>query len=214
MTTTRLQIYNDALLLCGERSLSTLSDNVESRYLLDQVWTNGGINACLEEAQWFFAMRTQMIDYDTSITPQFGYPRAFLKPSDWIRTSSLAADEFFRMPLTRYVDEAGYWYSDVPTIYVRFVSNDANYGNNMSLWPQSFEEFVAVHFAWKVMLKLSTDENKKKEITDLRKHLLLVAKNMCAMAEATKFPPPGTWSISRQRGNNRRDRGNPGSLTG
>lgn len=214
MTATRLSIYNDALLLCGERALSTLTDNVESRYLLDQVWTNGGVQVCLEAGQWFFAMRTQKIDYSPSITPLFGYPTAFLKPADWVLTSALAADEFFRMPLTRYVDEAGYWYTDVQEIYVRFVSNDANYGNNLALWTQSFEEFVAAHFAWKVMLKLSADKEKVDSVFKTREKLKIEALNRSAMAEAEKFPAPGTWSISRQRGNNRRDRGNPGSLIG
>lgn len=214
MTTSRLQLYNDALLIAGERTLATITDNVEPRYLLDQVWTNGGVNACLEEGQWFFAMRTQRIDYEPSIAPLFGYPYAFTKPTDWILTSSLASDEFFRSPLTQYVDEAGYWYSSLQTIYVRFVSNDTNYGNNLALWPQSFEEFVSCHFAYKIILKLSADPRKLDEVIKLRKHLLLEAKSRSAMAEPTKFKPPGMWTLARTRGVNRRDGGGTNNLIG
>ena len=58
MSATRLSLYNDALLSVGQAPLATLTDNVEGRNLLDQVWNNGGVNLCLEEAQWEFAMRT------------------------------------------------------------------------------------------------------------------------------------------------------------
>ena len=210
----RLSLYNDALLIAGERALSSLTENVPPRYLLDQVWQSGGVKTCLEEGQWFFAMRTERIDYEPSITPTFGYAYAFTKPDDWVLTSSLAADEFFRSPLTQYVDEAGYWYSSLQTIYVRFVSNHVNYGMNLALWPQSFSEFVASHLAYKVILKLSSDDKRLEDVIKLRKHLLLMAKSRSAMAEPTKFKPPGMWVLSRTRGVNRRDGGGTGNLIG
>ena len=52
--------------------------------MLDIVFDNGGYDECLSEGQWNFAMRAVQIDYDTNITPSFGYKRAFTKPSDWI----------------------------------------------------------------------------------------------------------------------------------
>ena len=55
--TDRLSLYNDALLLCGERALTSLSEDREPRRLLDQIWNSGGVNVCLAEGQWFFAMR-------------------------------------------------------------------------------------------------------------------------------------------------------------
>jgi hypothetical protein len=203
----RLSIYNDALLICGERALATLSDNVQSRILLDQVWNQNGVLRCLEDGQWFFAMRAEMIDLDPNIHTQFGYPNAFAKPSDWVLTSQVSTDEFFRVPLTRYVDEAGYWYSDLQTIYVRFVSNDPAYGMNLAGWPQTFHDFVAAHFASKVILKLSSDAAKLKEVMDIRSNYLMIAKSRSAMAEPTKFPPPGSWSSARRRGSNRLDGG-------
>ena len=38
---TRLQLYNSALLLLGERNLASLSENREPRRLLDHVWDTG-----------------------------------------------------------------------------------------------------------------------------------------------------------------------------
>lgn len=214
MTATRLTIYNDALLLAGERALASLSENREPRYLLDQVWTNDGVIACLEAGQWNFAMRTVRLDYDPAISPQYGYRRAFDKPTDWVLTSSLCSDEYFRVPLTSYVDEAGLWYCDLDTIYYRYVSSDTNYGLNLSGWPRTFTEFVAAHFAAKIVLKISNDEARLKTILAIREKLLLEAKNKALMSGPTLFPARGNWSQSRNRWGARTDRGNSGSLIG
>lgn len=204
----QLDLYNTALLFCGERFLASLTEAVETRRLLDHVWSTSGVRACLQQGQWAFATRTQQIDYDPSVEPSFGYDRAFTKPEDWVLTTELCSDEFFRNPLLRYVDEAGWWYSDMDTIYVRYVSDDAGYGLNHALWPDAFREFVAAHLASKIILKLSGDEAEEKKIIELREHKLREAKNVAMMAEPTRFPARGEWSRARNRFPNRRDGGN------
>lgn len=208
MTTSRLQIYNTALLMCGERSLASLTENREPRHLLDTVWNNGGVDDCLEEGQWFFAMRADEMGYDTDITPSFGYARAFTKPTDWLLTSAVCSDEFFRQPLLRYSDEAGYWTADIDTIYVKYVSNDVQFGMNLALWTPSFTDFVASHFAYKISFKLTNDEATFNKLIAVRERMKRDAKNKSAMAETTKFSPPGSWSMARLRGSTRRDGGN------
>jgi len=212
--TDKLSLYNDALLLVGERFLASLTEEREPRRLLDQVWNSGGVKYCLEQGQWFFAMRTILIDYDPSIQPSYGYERAFLKPTDWVNTSSISSDEFFRTPLTQYVDEAGFWYASLDSLYVRYVSNDVNYGMNYSLWPDSFREFVAAHLASRIVIKLSNSEAERNNIHALRKELLKNAKSRCAMAESTKFPAQGNWTKSRMRGGGRRGDGGNNNTSG
>lgn len=222
MAADRLSLYNDALLLAGERSLTSISEQNEPRRLLDQVWNNEGIDACLEEGQWMFAMRTVQIDYDPGIEPSYGLARGFDKPTDWILTSALCSDEFFRVPVLQYVDEAGFWYSNLDTLYVRFVSNGASYGNDMSLWPPSFKDFVAAHFASRIILKITNDEarlkmfiNPENPLHSIRGRALLKAKSKCAMASPTSFEAQGQWSRSRTRGVARRDGGGTtGNLIG
>lgn len=214
MPVTRLSIYNDALLFLGERSLSSLTEEREPRRLLDQVWLNDGVDHCLEEGQWYFAMRTIQIDYDPAVTPGFGYQYAFSKPTDWVNTSGLCTDEYFREPLTRYTDEAGYWYADESPLYVRYVSNHAQYGGNYAAWPRSFAEFVAAHFAYKIAFKVGGD-GLRSGMLALRDEMLTRAKNRAAMALPTSFPAQGSWNRSRSRfGGNGRDRGSNGSLIG
>jgi len=220
-TTQQLQLYNDALLVAGERALSTITDDIEARYLLDQVWANGGVRACLEEAQWTFAMRTIQIDYDPSIEPSYGYNRAFVKPDDWVLTAGICSDEFFRVPLLQYIDEAGYWFSSLDTIYVRYVSDDAAYGGDLGNWPKTFWDFVATHFAGRLVLKLANSADRVRLILSpenpragLRYRALMRAKSSSAMANPTAIASQGEWSKARTRGVNRRDGGSSGSLIG
>src|SRR3546814_15137415 len=61
----------------------------------------------------------------------------------------MASDEYFRCPLTSLGarDEGGFWFSDLATIYVRYVSDDASFGLDMSLWPVNFTRLVEAYLA-------------------------------------------------------------------
>ena len=178
---------------------------------MDQVWSTGGVKYVLERGQWNFATRSQQIDYDSGIEPGWGYNRAFDKPDDYCCTRAVACDEYFRAPLTRYVDEGGYWYSDLDTIYVRYVSDDPGYGMNLNKWPETFKEVVAIHFASKIILKLGNDLSEKVRLEKKRDQMLKEAKSASAMQEPPQFPAAGAWSRSRNRFPNRRDGGNNNS---
>lgn len=207
MTVSRLSLYNNALLLCGERALASLTENREPRRLLDQVWDTGGVAKCLEAGQWKFAMRTVMLDYDPNVAPSFGYSRAFDKPTDWVSTSAVCSDPYFRTPLLHYVDEAGYWYAELDRIYVRYVSNDDQYGMNLGRWPGSFEDYVAAFFALRIAQKLTGSTDGVKRLQDLHDSLKKIALNKDAMADPSKRLPPGTWSRARLRNTGRDDLG-------
>lgn len=224
MATTRLSIYNNALMICGVRGLSALSDETEGRRLLDAVWNDGGVDHCLSQGQWRFAIRTQKLDYDASIAPTFGYRRGFEKSTDWLLTAAVCQDEYFYTPLLQYTDEAGVLYSDLDQIYVKFVSNDSGYGGNLALWPPTFTAYVEYYFASRVVFKLSTDETRREYLLGppgrpergAAGGALTTARNRDAISEPTRFFAAGSWVKSRNgRGTgNQRDGGNPNSLIG
>lgn len=224
MATDRLQLYNGALLLCGDLRLSSLSEVREPRYLLDLVWNDGGINFCLEQAQWHFAMRTSLFEYDTNITTQFGFSRGFTKPTDWRITSGIFQDEFMTTPLIDYGDEAGVWYANMDEIYVRYVSNDVAYGLDLSKWPATFTEYVKAYFASKVIHKISKSEPRIQYLLGplgrpdrgLLHQALLTARNRASMALPMTFPTRGSWALSRHAGMRRPfiDGGNTTRLIG
>ena len=222
--TTRLKLYNGALLLCGERFLASLTEEREPRRLLDYVWDKDGIRYCLEQGEWQFAMRSQQIEYDPSTEPPFGYLRAFNKPDDWIATHAVCQDAYFREPLRKYSDEVDVWYADLDTIYVKFVSDDNGYGNNLGGWPQSFCDYVEAYFASQIILKVTSDKQKiqfllgqpgKIDGGELGRQLK-VAKSRAAMTKGSQTPVQGAWNKARSGGTGgpMGDGGTTGSLTG
>ena len=214
MSTSRLEIYNDALVICGERVLASLTEDRKPRRLLDHVWDNDGVDACLERGQWKFAMKAVRLDFDTDVVTDYGYSKPFSKPTDWVLTSAVCSDEFFTAPLLKYTDENDYWYAEIDIIYVKYVSNATDYGLDLSLWPATFADFVAGHFAKKIIRSLTQDAEVKAEVNKEYKERMMLAKNNDAMAGPQQFPAPGNWVNSRYRGRTNNDRGNKGSLIG
>lgn len=198
--TTRLSLYNGALLLIGERKLASLSESREPRRVLDDVWDDGAVDYCLEQGLWNFAMRTVEVSYDPDVTPDFGLAYAFSKPDDWVRTAALCSDEYFNDPVTRYADERDYWFADLDTLYVKYVSNDDEYGNDLSLWPQSFVKYVHAYLAEEICERITQHESKLDGIQRKLKKRLSDARSKDAINAPVKFPPAGGWTSARMRG--------------
>lgn len=211
--TTKLLIFQGALRMCGERKLASLTENRQPRHLLDDEWADGAVDYCLGAGQWKFAKRTVEIASSVGVVPPFGPTKAFEKPSDHIRTTALCSDPYLKVPLLSYTQEQAYWFADVDPIYVSYVSNDASYGGDLSLWPQEFVLFVQAYLAGKIVLTLTQDKEQRKQTLGLERKYLLEAKSSDAMEGATVFPPPGAW-VSARAGRSGRDRGNRGSLIG
>lgn len=210
MSMSKLQIYNMALRLCKERKLAALTDNREGRKLLDDAWgdgsTTGSVRRCLEAGQWAFAIRTSLIDYSPSITPSFGYRYAFDQPTDMVRVAGIFQDEYCTTPLTNYTDERRYWYTDLQTIYVRYVSNNATYGGDLSLWPQMFADTVAADLAHEIVGNLTQGNDAKADVVKEWQYRMKEAKAIDAMNRPTQKLPRGAWLTARGGGDNYRSR--------
>lgn len=201
--TTQLGLYNQALLILGERRLTAIDSPAteKSQIELDVVWDNGAIDYCLEQALWNFAMRSIQLSYDPDTTPPFGLQFAFNKPTDWIRTAALCEDDHFYVPCLDYEDRADFWWSDLNELYIKYVSNDSAYGADLSLWPQSFIKFVAAYLAKEACSRIIVgDKEKRKEVEAIYRTALLDASAKDAINEATKFPAEGNWAASRRTG--------------
>lgn len=195
--TDQLQIYNGALRILKERKLATLAENREPRRLLDDVWSDNYLGTVLEQASWVFATRSVKADYSPSVEPPFGLQYAFDKPSDWVRTVGISSDDRFRQPLLAVQDEAGFWFADIQTIYVRFVSSANNYGGDFSLWPFSFVRYVEHYFAWQIAPRLLKTDNDAKEVERKMNKALAEAKGKDALNDGAQALPAGSWTRSR-----------------
>lgn len=214
MATTRLLLYNAAVLKLGERQLSSITENREPRRVLDVIWDTGFVDYVLEQGLWNFAMRSVALTYSPSSTPAFGLNRAFDKPTDWVRTAALCHDEYFKEPLNQYADEGGFFYAEQDTIYLRYVSNDSNVGGDLSLWPQSFVKFAAATLAAEAAKRITHHEGKVAALEAEVKEEHKKALSKDAMNEPTAFPPRGSWTRSRTGRRSRDDRGGRGNLIG
>lgn len=196
--TTQLELYNAALDHLGQRRLLNLSDEGQALRALNGVWNSGAyIDRMLGQGHWNFATRTVELTYSPSVEPPFGFQYAFDKPEDWIKTSAMACDPHFNT-LLAYNDEAAYWFADQDTIWVKYVSNDNQYGGDLSLWPQSFCDFVEADLAWRASMPISNDKQLRNDMWTLRKRLRAEARSIDGANEAVQYPPAGTWSRSRQ----------------
>lgn len=212
--TTQLAIYNQALIELGERTLSSVSEDIESRRVIDEVYDEV-IAYCLEAGQWNFAIRTVEAASDTGIDPNFGYKEVFAKPSDWVRTVGLSGDEYNALPLVdaQYKDENGAFFTDTTPIYLRYVSNGASYGTDLSKWPESFARFVILEIAYRACKRIPNSSADKEMIGRDRDKARRFALSKDAMNEGVRFPTTGRLVRSRG-GSDTDDRGSRSRFTG
>lgn len=208
---TILSLYNGALKILGEPRLASTSEEREPRRALDDVYADA-VAYCLEAGQWWFASKQVEIDSTPADAPSFGFAYAFVKPSDWVRTMALSADEYFDCPLTRGMDAPEHWYADVDPLYVRYVSDDAAFGGDLTLWPASFTRFVEYELAERICLQITNGKSDFENIVKLKTRAKRDALSKDAMNDVQpKFAPSGSFVQSRMGG---RGRGHvrPGNL--
>lgn len=199
MSTSKLLLYQDACTVLGERKVSTLAENSVMRRRLDSAWDSGVVRGCLSRGLWNHAIRSVQLDYSPSVEPPFGQRRAFDKPTDWVRTAIVASDEYFSNALRKrqILDEGEFWYADIDTIFVRYVSDDASYGMNFGAWPTNFAEFVGASLAHKAAKSTTGSSNEADSIEARVKRLLIRARSTDAMDEPTDEIPSG-WVMARR----------------
>ncbi len=195
--TTMLSLYNGALRNCGERKLASLTEEREPRRLLDDIWDDGAVRYVLELGQWNFGVRTSQLTYSPSVSnPGFGYRYAFDRPTDLVRLIGISGDEYFSMPLTEYQPEGSYFWCDLDTIYLRYISDDDAYGADLSLWPQSFVKLFESYLARELGPRLKNFSDMDRINAEF-KVKLADAKAKDAMEGPSAKSPPGSWVSSR-----------------
>lgn len=202
---TQLQIYNLALNLLKETKLADLTEAREARYVLDDWWSQTR-QWMLEAGFWKFALRSASITQDTLIVPEFGPPLAHNKPDDWVKTYAVSASERFDPLLESWLEEIGNIFCDVTPIYIRYVSNDANYGLDMTKWTARFVQAFAARLAANVCGKVSgSSEGLKDKLDKEADTALSIALSFEAMREPNRRPSEGRWNQARRGRHGRAD---------
>ena len=196
MGASQLSIYNKALRWLEERQCASLSENREPVRLLNVEWTDA-VQTCLYEAYWNFAVREVMVSPDSAQVPQFGFKYSYTKPPDWVRTFQISSDDRFYLLLRRYSDQNNVWYADIPTLYVKYISNDSNFGLNMAFWTPGFTEYLAGYLALLLAPRIKQDSKKVDELEKRLKRTKAQAISVDAMDLPVGHIPYGTWVQSR-----------------
>lgn len=212
--TDKLSIFQGSCAAIGCRRITSLTEDRLPLRELNGVWDRGGLRTCLSTGYYKFATRTQAVTYDPAIEPDFGYARVFEKGGDWILTAGVSGNESFNPPLTAYRDEGGFLFADLDTLYVSFISDDAAFGGDFSLWPENFTRYVEGWFGLQVHERLVNNNDKKVLHERTVKRLLVETKAKDALDGPAKFLPQGTWSTSRRGNVVGRDRGSRTNLIG
>lgn len=207
----KLGIYNGALLHLEERKLASLSENREPRRALDDAW-DVVAQYCLEKGYWKFAMRSVGIDASPSVEPAFGFQYAFPKPDDWLRTYQIADNERFEPLLNAYTDEGSYWFADQDSLYFRYVSGGTDYGMDLSRWPAVFAEWVSIRLAVRTCKRITGNDSALDRLRPQEKKAFAECKSFDAMNGPPQFAPTGTWVQSRWGGWGNRSRWNGSTI--
>jgi hypothetical protein len=198
MGTSQQAVYNKALRWLEERPVSgnEIANTVrEPVRLLNAEWTDA-VNFCLYQGFWNFAIRWVSATPDNG-SPQFGYAFSYQKPPDWVHTYQMADNEGFEPLLRWYNDQNNVWYTNTPSLYIKYVSNDSNYGWNLGLWTPGFVEYVAGYLAWVCAPRIKQASQKIDEIEKRLKKLRAMAIATDAMDLPPGKIPYGTWVMSR-----------------
>jgi len=144
MAVTKLSLYNDALLLVGERALSSDTEDVPVRYDLDRAYDDPDANDyCLELVKPKFAMLVGKLSPGTVATNHglaqtYAFPAAYIAFVEVYDTAEL--DEVIH----RYIIEDRTLYCDVDTnIWLRYIQS----GIALANWTPTFASVVACYLA-------------------------------------------------------------------
>lgn len=143
--TSRSRIVHSALMELGDIGKIAVRGE-DPRRVLNRLYDEV-VAECIAAGSWNFAMEDVRLDADTGVSPEYGYPKVFAKPADWVRTIWISEDENYYAPLLHYSDVDSFWSADNTPLYVRYVSNDTGLGLDQARWPAAFTRFVVLELA-------------------------------------------------------------------
>lgn len=175
----KLSLYNDALLLLGQRQLASLSEPREPRYRLDGAYDRGAVDFCLELVQPHFATVTVVLS-SPSAASTFDFAHDL--PADYLSVVEVFSDKTLDQKINRYVIEGRNLLCDYDTVYLRYTANSAS----ETEWDSSFFRVVGAYLARELSARLSPDELAQIEV--VFKERVGVAKQMSAMRAPIQRP--------------------------
>jgi len=148
---TKLGLYNDALLLLGQRRLASLTEDRPNRYDLDEIFEES-VNHCLELVRPRYATKTKRL---VGVTPteDTGYSKQIALPSGIVTIAGVYKDGRFEQPVTRYAHEGNLLFLDYDEVYVRYIAD--YYTVSVGDAGPSFARVVSAYLARELASKIN-----------------------------------------------------------
>lgn len=202
---TILGIWNDALRMIGEHRLTSLTEDTEARYVLENAWEDAKMYV-FTEGLWNFATKTELIEPDPGQTAIPGFSYTYAKPLYWLRTIAVSQTSRFDTEAI-YRDENGRIYANVDKLYIRFISYEHSADEQVPNWPPAFSRMMSAYLASVCAARISGSKSDAEALRLLYKDALASAKNKDALDQAQMFPSPGNWIRAMRGSTSRWDRG-------
>jgi hypothetical protein len=153
MAISQLTLYNDALLLIGQRPLDSLTGDQPSREYLDEVYSDpSAVDVCLELAKPRFASKTIKLS-SPAVSADHALDSVHTVPADYISFVALYSDDKLDQPISRYLIENRTLICEYPVVYLRYITNS----RPMTQWTPFFSQMVSTYLAERICFKFSPD---------------------------------------------------------
>lgn len=173
MAATKLRLYQDAVRLLADARLNVITDDVTTRYALDDAW-DSSVAFVLGALPWRFAMKTQPLAL--AGTPMTGYTTSYGVPSDAVRDHAIfiaKAGREFPFDLRVQQGFASTNATSIPTM--RFVSS-VYADPAFATWPELFASCLAAYLAFSVGYRVTGEVRARTDMSQLFSSMLDQAK--------------------------------------
>jgi len=185
-------LYNKALQILKLPPLISNDDESERRVAIDYALDTGAIETVFDLINWNYNVKVAEIDEDGVYSPTFGYTYRFAVPADMTRLYGISADDRFLNPLSNWYREGAYFFADVQTIYIKYLSTDQH--STISAWPRYMFNLVAAEIARSCCHLPGVDYN---HVERKYQEYKIEAYNTDAQRQPPKLISSGSWNRSR-----------------
>lgn len=185
MTTAAIDIANDALMLLGNNSISSLSGTSEAAKLCNQFYQRA-VDATLRAYTWNCATTRSAQLSASSTSPSFGFDYKYALPADCLRVLSMQDESYV------FKVENGYLMTDEAEAYILYIKRIAA-GDMDSL----LAETVAARLAATIAFALTNSPSIAEAMWKLYKDKLDEAQTVDAFEGSTTQMASDDWINSR-----------------
>lgn len=202
--TSKLSVWNAALVTLGNYPLASTGDNVSAARTLNSVWDDT-LAFMIEAGMWkFAACPTAMSTTSASTaisggsTTPMGFHYGYALPSDYVRIIAISDNNRYRPTLIDWDIQENVLFCDASKVYLKYVSNSTGYGYASTNWTPAFTKALSDELALRAApLLLAASQTKIEQLEKKAKQSLFTAKQRDAMQNPESWPPPGRLVRSR-----------------